>query len=275
MRRVNGCLVPILMIALIPALVSAKAPVSTKLTHISDQIAKNPTNAKHYIERGITYRNLKAWDRAIADFYQAEQLAPKQHDYFYQRGITLLAAGNHQLAIEEFTRSIINNPTNNMASIFHRAKAYYETHQFALAARDYDLSISFMPATPDHYIKQATAHLHNPSTGQAYALLALERGMNRLGPDTSLEAHLLDLYTNAQNYKKALKLVNRIISNSGTENAWLLTRADLYHKSGLNEKALSDYHQILTRLEELSPRKRKLPVNRDLHKQVSQRLASL
>ena len=106
------------------------------INYYTQQIHKNPKNAKNYDERGIIYKEKGEYDLAIADYTKAIQLDPK-YDYAYNgRGIAYYNKKQYDLAIADYTQAIKLDSKNKYA-YNNRGFAYKDKGIKNQAIRDF------------------------------------------------------------------------------------------------------------------------------------------
>ncbi|MGB3788416.1 MAG: tetratricopeptide repeat protein [Phormidesmis sp.] len=61
-----------------------------------------PENAKEFLRRGELYEKAGEYEKALADYTQAEQLSPDDSNVYLEQGSVLAALGQSQAAIEKY-----------------------------------------------------------------------------------------------------------------------------------------------------------------------------
>jgi tetratricopeptide (TPR) repeat protein len=106
-----------------------EVPQSTALQNrvekeaVKTYTAQNPTDAKAFLNRGMSRYNAGDKKGAIADFNQSIKLNPKNADVYNERGITLAELGDIKGAIADFNQAIKVNPSLGQ-SYHNRGNAY-------------------------------------------------------------------------------------------------------------------------------------------------------
>ncbi len=110
-----------------------------------------PKDGAVYLDRGRSYYDRAAYaepgdaesracfDNALADFTRTTQLDPASADAFDMRGLVFTALGDHDHAIEDFTRLQTLNPSLGKTRL---ADAYCLRGAARTAAKNYDLAIA-------------------------------------------------------------------------------------------------------------------------------------
>lgn len=73
-------------------------------------ITLRPDYAEAYLNRGLTYRRLKQYDRAIADYSKVMQLAPRASVPYYNRALAHAQKGDFKRALADVDRYIAMKP---------------------------------------------------------------------------------------------------------------------------------------------------------------------
>lgn len=101
--------------------------------------------AAAFNNRGIAYRELGEFQRAIRDFDRAARADPQFQAAYANAGQSRNATGQYQRAITDLGRALVLDP-QDVGSRRERGTAYSELGQHALARQDYDAAIRLDPA---------------------------------------------------------------------------------------------------------------------------------
>lgn len=66
------------------------------------ELYPTPKNAKEFLRRGELYEKAGEYEKALADYTQAEQLSPDDSNVYLEQGSVLAALGQPQAAIEKY-----------------------------------------------------------------------------------------------------------------------------------------------------------------------------
>ncbi|WP_372365033.1 protein kinase [Candidatus Uabimicrobium sp. HlEnr_7] len=102
-------------------------------------LEKNPKSADRYNSRGMVFRKLKRYKKAIDDYNSAIKIRPR-YTYFFNRGVTYDVLGQWKKAIEDYTVSIKYNPYYFIAYA-SRGLIYEKQQKYSLAIRDYQKAL--------------------------------------------------------------------------------------------------------------------------------------
>ncbi|MFB2919723.1 tetratricopeptide repeat protein [Aerosakkonema funiforme] len=107
-------------------------------------IAQNPNNAKAFAQRGESYRQMKRYPEALADFNRAIALSPNYAWAYAHRGETYYLIEQYKEALADFQRAIELNP-HYMWAISHRGATYHRLNRYEEALKDLSVAIAMKP----------------------------------------------------------------------------------------------------------------------------------
>ena len=114
-----------------------------------------------HIERGSDFDNITAHDRARREFDAAIKLQPRNADAYFSRGVSSVAAGDFNAALQDLDTAIALNANDSFAHLV-RGRANYYLGQMAAAREDLETSLTLLPT----YIYSALwLHLVHLRTG--------------------------------------------------------------------------------------------------------------
>ena len=127
---------------LIPFSASPSAAADLRKDCQSGQIAactqilqSNPSDISALANRGVGFRAIGEYDRAVTDLSAAVRLDPRIAGLYLERGLAHEAKGDHQLAITDFSEAIRRAPALVQAH-FGRAMAYEAAAERELSTAD-------------------------------------------------------------------------------------------------------------------------------------------
>jgi tetratricopeptide (TPR) repeat protein len=112
--------------ALVEPAAAATSAAPTRNTDRSDQ----PVDASGFMRRGTAYAARKDLEHALADLRRACELAPREPDYHYELGRVRWEAGQPDLALQEFDKTLELKP-DHVAALFARAQLRQARHSVA------------------------------------------------------------------------------------------------------------------------------------------------
>ena len=98
-------------------------------------IGLDPGLAEAYRNRGVAYRNLKRYDRAIRDYDEAIRLDPASAGTYNSRGFALQLMEEYDRSVEDFDRAIAID-SGFAQALKSRGRSRFYLGQFAEAAAD-------------------------------------------------------------------------------------------------------------------------------------------
>ena len=122
--------------------------VDTTLECFSKAIELDANYAKAYNGRGIAYRNLKEYKRAIEDYNKAIELNVNYTKAYYNRGNAYNDLTEYERAVEDYNKAIELN-VNYTKAYIKRGLAYYDLKEYKRAIEDYNKAID-LDATHAH-----------------------------------------------------------------------------------------------------------------------------
>lgn len=160
-----------------------------------------------YLRRGLAYKRLEEFDKALADYDIALELRPGYADAYHNRGILLDLMGEYDKAIADFTKSIEIKPDDESYNC--RGNSWDNKREFERAIADYTKAIEMNPG-----------HVH---------------AHNNLGI----------AWDNKGDYERALLWFNKAIGLDPTDPLPYLNRGAVYEHMNEPEKGLQDYNKAL------------------------------
>lgn len=87
-------------------------------------------------------------------------------NFYFNRGLTAAQNGNHEQAIEDFTKSIELNP-NDAITLNNRGNIYLSIGELEKAIKDYDRAINLNPELSMGWMNRGSAYLYKKELNQA------------------------------------------------------------------------------------------------------------
>jgi len=267
-ERIVVCGAVLLASALAPATAAADPALEQRLAIVDAEIAKNPNDARLYLQRGEIHRGARNWTAAAEDYDRARTLDPKLDEVWLAQGELMLAAEAPQKAIEHLSRYIEAHPDHARARLA-RARAYARTGAVEDAAADYDRALALMPAPqPDHVLERARLLAKN---GKAdLAMRGLDEMMRKLGEVPVLQLEAVQLDTERKRYDEAVRRLDSLLRRTPRQPAWMARRAEILALAGRKEDARRAYDAALEVIHSQPPSRQALPAIRELEERIKQ-----
>lgn len=130
----------------------------TELSLWTDAVSKSPKKARPFINRGYAYANLNEWNKAIADFSQANSINPKFHAAaYYNLGIAYGILGDNNKAFENYNAAMEVNPLYD-GPYFGRGFINHRTGKYENAIDDYTKTIQLNPNYRNVYLNRGLSY---------------------------------------------------------------------------------------------------------------------
>ncbi len=162
---------------------------------LEEALKTDPGNFKIYLYLGISYEQLKLYQKAISTYLQGVTLADSHKDLFYVNiGNNYIRLGESKKAINSFTKALTLNSSNTPA-LRNRAGEYLRLKEYDKALSDYKL---YLTLKPDAYQKDEIAKVISLLEGKMdeIARKKLEQEQKKLAEEKKQQA-LLDKVLNS------------------------------------------------------------------------------
>lgn len=113
---------------------------NNKIELYTKVIQLDPNNSAAYNNRGIVYRKLLNFDKALEDYTKAIEIDHKDVDAYFNRGNTYRKLSNFDKAIEDYTIAIEIDP-KHASAYNNRANIYLKTKKYEEALRDINIAL--------------------------------------------------------------------------------------------------------------------------------------
>jgi predicted Zn-dependent protease len=247
---------------------AAHGEVHGQVRAVSAEIRLAPKDHRLYLKRGELHRMLGHWELGLADYDRAALLSPSASGIDLSRGRLLLEAGRLKQARAALDRLLTAEP-NHGEGLLTRARVLVKLGSLAEAARDYALAVTRLARPdPEHYRELAEALLALGPGQEEKALLALNEGIERLGPAATLELQALDLEVRIRQFDAALARLERVASHAARKDTWLARKAEILSQAGRQDEARGVCLAALKEIEALPPERRHTPATQDLSKRL-------
>lgn len=98
--------------------------------------------------RGVAYRKMGDYDRAMKDFNELIRVQPKDSWAYFHRGTCYSVMKNYEYAIRDYTQAIVYDP-GNADAYFNRGLAYSRIDNHQLAIADFSKVIQYVKPDSD------------------------------------------------------------------------------------------------------------------------------
>ena len=129
------------------------------ITLWTDSISKSPQKVGPYINRGVAYGNLGAWDKSMEDYSAAIAIHPNFAKPYANRGINYARQGQWEKSITECSKAIAIDP-KYMDAWYNRGVAYSNLRQWDKSIPDYTSAIGIDPKFTSAYYNRGIDYFH-------------------------------------------------------------------------------------------------------------------
>jgi predicted Zn-dependent protease len=245
----------------------AHAAIEVQIQDVTRRIAKDPGNARLFLQRAELHRDHADWDAAEADYRTARHLDPGLAEVDLRLGRMLLDKGEPALAKPELDRYVAGRP-EDPRGLTLRARTLARLGRRDEAAADYRRALASPAARgagdPDAFLELADLLSTGDRPRREEALEVLERGIAALGPIVSLELPAIEIEVALGRYDAALSRVDGIASQSGRKERWILERAGILRQAGRSKEAEAAYREVLRSIAALPEDRRATPMVKEM-----------
>lgn len=244
-----------------------------RIQALTVELAKSPTNAALFFQRGELQLQHGEWLAALRDFDDARRLSPTLPGLDHARARALAGAQQLDEAGAILDRLVTTSPTNATLRL-DRARVLGLRGRTTEAVAEFALALPLV-AAPDagHFLEPA---LLLAKAGQLNDALAwLDRGLKALGPNPELALPAIELLLQQNRFPDALARADAMLARQPRSAPWLALRGDILQQVGRHDEAGRAFRESLAALEALPPTLRRTQANAELERQVRDALDKL
>lgn len=195
-----------------------------------------------YYCRGVIYRKLGEWNRAIEAFTKALDLNPFEVLSFYHRSIAYQELGNYDACFSDISKAITIDAEKAYLYIV-RGYYYQQKREHNKALEDYITAVALDPDMVEGYSYRSAVYQE---------MNAFEKAMDdintamSLAPDCAVNfASRGDIYYHTGEYEQALADFTRAIELSSGSDTFYRDRALVYLQLDMNELEMKDLNRAI------------------------------
>lgn len=186
-----------------------------------------------FYNRGIAYKDLKEYKKAMSDFDKSIEMNPEYGKAHTNRGAIKVMFGDYKGAVEDFSQSIQINPRDTVA-LFNRGNAQSYAGDFKRAIEDYSKTIDYAKIDFDAINWRGKAKFYSGDFKNAIEDFSSCIAMGDTSADVRFNRG--SVFANVSEFKSAVADFNRAIDlNPNHDNAYLnrgLLKFNLSDKAG-------------------------------------------
>lgn len=238
--------------------VLAHGQIHDLIAKVDNKLALDPGNAGLYVDRAQLYIEVQHFAEAVVDCEKALSLEPARAEAHYFLGVAELGMRHFEAASAAVGQALTLAPA---ADVELRARAYFLLGDIAVAdnrwpaaVTAYEDAIRVAPSsTPDQYLYYVDALIKQGPEHYGHAVTVLQQGMQALGPVTTLENRLLDVYLLQHDMTRALALLDTMIARGYSREVLWFRKGEIYQQAGDALKAKDAFNHALLSINELPP----------------------
>ena len=262
----------LLTLLLAPSLVYAHGDVHPQLLEVSQQIEKDPGNAKLYLRRAELYRVHQDWDAAQSDFAHAQILDPKLDQVDFLRG-RLYFEANWPLSAKVALDRFLVRQTNHAEALVIRARVLAQLNHPLQGVRDFSQAIEFSKEPrPELYVERAQLLASGGGPFVAEALQGLDEGIKKLNSSVTLQLCAIEIEAKAGNYARALTRLDSAMAGSPRKENWLVRKGEILEQAGRTTEARDAFKSSLDAIESLPEDRKTSPAVVELRNRINEHL---
>ena len=228
-------LIYLLFLPILP--VFSHGPMEDLIKAKTEEIEKNPTNARLVMERAMLNVQHKNWLDAKSDLQKAESMDPDLIDFNFMYGSIAASRAKDIVAIDYYNKSLAKNP-NNFSVLFAKGRAHVSLKEYSLAAKAFDKAFETKhDFQPNHVIEKIQAHQQagNQNFEEIYEMN--KSALDKFGKILALEIELYNLCFKFQKYPQAISALDAIIESVSHKEKWYVEKARCYILTNQKENA--------------------------------------
>lgn len=211
------------------------------------KLIQKKADPEYYHSRGNNYKEIREYDKSIADISKAISLAPDSCKYYLSKGIAQEAADKADDALATYTQGLKHADDDSTRSVFTGARGviFFKRHNLPQATEELTKTLKYDSTNYDALVDLASIYNSTHHAGDAMTMLAA--AMRHYPDDVAVIGNLAYLYMTAGEFAASLELNNRVLELSDQKPPEVLNNRG-YVKYMLNDLpgALADINASLT-----------------------------
>lgn len=237
---------------------------SSAIDHYTHEIERQPRDQSLYIRRGIAYSSDGQYDKALADFKQAEKLGAPIAVGF-DLGVLYYRRGEFDMAKAQFDKYLEAFP-DHAACLEYRARLLRDMGDTRGSVADFQRVFELQQRpNPGHYVSVAGMLETKGPEGIARALAILDSGNAKLGITPQLQQYAIRLELQRGRADLAIERLGTLKPMLGDSPEWKVEMAELQLQTGQEEAAGQLLMEATKQLDSL----RKTPARHALRERIA------
>lgn len=258
----------------------AHGAIHEQIKALDARIAREPTNAELYLQRGRLFLEDRHFGEAVEDFRRALQIDPRMRAAHYFLGDALLrsgdAAGAEREARAFFAALGAEDRGGLMRGYRLLGQSLLEQGRSLDAAGAFRTALGHAPEPdPAHYRECAAAYVAAGPEHRETALGILDEGISRLGPLPVLQETAVDIELQAGRTDAAVKRLDALVAQGQGKERWLRRKGEVLLHAARTVEARRAFEAALSAIEALPPARRNTRALRELEREIRSHLQGL
>jgi tetratricopeptide (TPR) repeat protein len=231
----------------------AHGDLHDRITQITEELLESPSAAL-FFKRGSLHLEHGEAGAALADFNEADKLAPGAFETDVPRAEACMLLGQYPQALDVLSRCLARDPSASRCLVL-RARVLGRMGKPDDAIRDYRKAVAITPQPePDLLLEVSTALAENKQP--AAALEVLDQGIARLGQLPSLVNPAIEIELGKGNVAAALQRIDVAQHASPRPEPWMARRASVLARAGRTAESRVAWKSLLDHISSLPPAER-------------------
>eukprot|EP00747_Dinoflagellata_sp_TGD_P210055 gnl/TRDRNA2_/TRDRNA2_83386_c0_seq1.p1 gnl/TRDRNA2_/TRDRNA2_83386_c0~~gnl/TRDRNA2_/TRDRNA2_83386_c0_seq1.p1 ORF type:complete len:684 (+),score=135.16 gnl/TRDRNA2_/TRDRNA2_83386_c0_seq1:63-2114(+) len=215
------------------------------LADFDSVIALEPEKAKHYYNRGVVYHRMTCREQdAIEDLSKALELGSSDAGVYCERGLAWRALGNMAQAVNDLTSAI--GAESKAVFFAHRAQCLFEQGLYDRAEMDLSHALALEPRDSEMLYKRGITRYAQRRFNESIADLKLALQLDPFpGHLADMFYHLGVSYANLGKHNFAVPAFDQAVLRGPDKPHYLHERAKSLQVIGEHEKALHDFSRVI------------------------------
>lgn len=251
------------------SLLFAHGALTARITEVTTQISKDPTNSELYFKRGVLYYQHLEFHKALEDYKKSEKLGNTKKNLFYYRALTYQKVedyNNSLSAIETYFK--IDSKIAKINKLRGQVLASMGRYEEALFYYDYAIK-NAVELQPEEILEFCDIILAKNPSNYSDALIPVEYGLEKLGQNSAvLLGRKIDYLKRLNDTEKVIDEYNDLIIRSKRKEKWYYEKAMYLKELHKNTEAMVSLQQAKFSIQQLHPKFQQTPTIKRLSTKI-------
>lgn len=235
--------------------VYAHGSLSIRIAEKTEEISKDPKNAKLFFERGFLFEQHYEYKKAINDFLKSKKLGNTSIELHYYLSESYYYNTNYKKALKQVS-SILKNETLSLKVSKLQAQILFKLKRYQEAKGVYTNVIkNSLEIHPEEIIEYTTIILAVDNTNFQEAINAIDIGLQKIGEHIlTLQLKKLEYLIASSQRTKVIEQYNYFILQNKRNEFWYYKKAKYLAKINKPQEAIIALHQSKVTITALKPK---------------------